>query len=132
MTKRRKTEKIETLESRAAFLVTIDEVFRTIRTTVRVAGWLAGAYILRDSLGALAGHSTQLALQLSRLGDLKFSLSIALAGSTFAWAVVERKLRHRKVEYLQGRVRELEIAIDPNRTSSKLTASGKTNPRDIG
>ena len=46
------------------------------------------------------------------------------------WAVAERWLRHRKVSTMQTRIIELELAIDPKRTSSGLTRGGRTNPRD--
>jgi len=54
------------------------------------------------------------------------------AGLTLAivWAMKERALRRRKTEYFQSRIRSLEQRLDPERTSSKLTPGGDTNPED--
>ena len=70
-------------------------------------------YVCRDLLGAIAGKETVLAIKLSFLADIKFAIAISLAGVASVWALAERGLRHRKVESMQGRIRELELAIDP-------------------
>ena len=46
------------------------------------------------------------------------------------WAVCERALRRRMVSKMESRIKELELSIDPNRTTSGLTIHGKTNPND--
>ena len=109
-----------------------DQFYRTIRTGLRVAGWVFAAYIFRDSILLLAGQTTRLAIELSILGDLKFAVSISLAGVAAVWAVAERKLRHRKVANMQGRITDLEKRLDPMRSTSGLTPAGKTNPQDKG
>ena len=111
----------------------LSQIFSTIRTSIRTVGWVFGAYFARQAIASLSGETTNLSVNgtLSLLADFKFVVSIALTGAAFAWAAVERSLRHRKVEALQGRIKHLETAIDPKRTSSGLTAKGKTNPKDI-
>jgi hypothetical protein len=104
--------------------------YSTVRTLIRTAGGVGAIYILQGFFLQIAGHDTAVALNLSFLGDMKFVGSFALGGGGCAWAAVERTLRHRKVEALQGRIRELELAIDPNRSTSGLTPKGKTNPKD--
>lgn len=111
-------------------LTKIDQRYRTARTVVRVAGVVLAVYFGGNILAPLAGEETALSLGISLLADLKLSVAITLAGAACAWAVVERALRHRKTEYLQKRIRELETMIDPNRSSSGLTEEGKTNPID--
>lgn len=87
-------------------------------------------YFGGNILAPLAGENTALSLGISLLADLKLSVAITLAGGAAVWAVVERALRHRKTEYLQRRIKELETMIDPGRSSSGLTEEGKTNPND--
>lgn len=108
----------------------LDLIYSLFRTLI-IGGSCAGVvYLLPPVIEPLAGKNTLLALNLAFLGDIKFVVSIGLTGCAAGWAVVERTLRHRKVEYLQGRIRELEERIDPARTSSRLTTKGKTNPED--
>jgi hypothetical protein len=42
----------------------------------------------------------------------------------YAW--LQQRLRYKKTAYLQGRIRQLEKTIDPERTSSGLTETGQT------
>lgn len=109
-------------------LARTEEFYKTFRTGIRTLGVILGIYWGRDIVSALAGQWTRLDIQL--LADLKFALTLTLAGAAAAWACVERWLRHRKVERLQGRIRELETGLDPDRTSSGLTPKGQTHPKD--
>ena len=108
----------------------VDQRYKSLRTAIRTAGVVGAIWFGGEALAPLAGQNTALQLGLSLIGDLKFTLAIALTGSAVAWGAVERHLRHKKTEYLQNRVKELEAQIDPNRSSSGLTTKGKTNPRD--
>lgn len=59
-----------------------------------------------------------------------WTLSISLAGISVALYWRERSL-HRKIrERLTRRITDLEIKIDPARTSSKLTSEGLTRKED--
>ncbi|MEE9441967.1 MAG: hypothetical protein V3V99_04800 [candidate division Zixibacteria bacterium] len=62
---------------------------------------------------------------LSKIGIEKiiYWVLLLLAGS---YGVLQQRLRYRKTKYLQGRIKDLEIQIDPNRTSSGLTETGQT------
>lgn len=108
----------------------MDLWFGLARTAIRCAAAVAAIYFSQFLVAPFAGKDTMLALNVALLGDIKFAVSIGLTGAAAAWAVVERSLRHRKVEHLQGRVKELEKQLDPGRTSSRLTTKGKTNPED--
>ena len=114
-----------------ARLTHITQLYKTARTALRSLAVVGGVYLLRGSLNALAGETTRLAFELSIAADLKFAMSVTLAGTATAWAVAERRLRHRKVEELQGRIKTLEIRVDPQRSSSGLTPKGTTHPRDL-
>jgi hypothetical protein len=111
-----------------------EQTYFTIRTGIRATAWAVSAYFGFGAIGQFAGQSTDeylaLSLVLNALVEIKFVVAIALAGAACAWGVVERSLRHRKVERLQGRIRQLETKIDPNRSTSGLAPMGKTNPKD--
>ena len=106
------------------------EIYATIRTGLRWAGAAACIFVSSYVIEPLAGENTALSIAVSLLADIKFAVAVSLAGGAVAWAAVERALRHRKTENLQGRIRELETYIDPDRSTSGLTPKGKTNPKD--
>ncbi|HTW33875.1 MAG TPA: hypothetical protein VMD53_04585 [Rhizomicrobium sp.] len=104
----------------------------TIRTVVRWVAIVAIAGVAEQGVAALAGHSTSVivSMALGLFADLKFSLLVTWAGGATFWAFLERNLRKRKVENMQGRIRSLEQRLDPNRSTSGLLPDGSTNPRD--
>jgi hypothetical protein len=110
----------------------IQQRYSTVRTAIKALAWAFGAYVGFGALKEFAGQSTSVAVSLilNALVDLKFVITLTLAGAACAWAVLERALRLRKVERMQSRITELETKIDPGRSSSGLTPRGQTNPRD--
>lgn len=54
--------------------------------------------------------------------------TLGLAGYLYGRA--ERNFRLQKTKELCDRINELEVMIDPQRTSSALSRDGTTNPRD--
>jgi hypothetical protein len=110
----------------------IQQRYSTARTTIKSIAWVFCVYVAFSAATKFAGQSTSVAISLilTALFDLKFVFSFALAGAACAWAAAERALRHRKVEQMQGRLKQLETQIDPNRSSSGLTTQGKTAPSD--
>ena len=112
----------------------LDQRYRLWRTLIRAAATVGCVWLMAEAVGELAGKDTSVVVRgvLSVFADIKFVVSVALAGCAAAWAVLERWLRHRKVEHLQARVIALEQQIDPNRSSSGLTAKGQTHPADRG
>jgi len=107
-----------------------EQRYRTYRTFIKGACWVVGIYAAGAVIQPLAGQNTALSLGISILADAKLTIAITLAGGAATWALVERHLRHKKTEYLQNRVKELELRLDPARSTSGLTTRGKTNPRD--
>jgi len=113
-------------------LRTLEERYRLGRQIIRWLGILGLAWFTKDAIITFAGHSTSVLVQagLSIFADLRFVISFALVGSCAAWALIERTIRQKRVEQLHRRVKELETGIDPQRSSSRLTSKGKTNPKD--
>lgn len=118
-------------EERISKAFEVSERHKTGRVTIRWIGIVALGGFAFLSIDSIAGKTTAISVMVEALADLKVSLSIALTGLAIAWAAIERYLRHRKTEQLQGRIKELEQRLDPKRTSSGLTPRGSTNPRDI-
>jgi hypothetical protein len=89
------------------------------------------AYLMIDTL---AGQSTTADILVRVLSDFRINnaLSYALAGGFGVWGWRERRLRQKSVKTMHARIKELELAIDPQRTSSNLTTIGETNPEDEG
>jgi Na+-transporting NADH:ubiquinone oxidoreductase subunit NqrB len=99
-------------------------------TVVRTLGVVSALYIAKEMIVSVAGQETFVALKLAFLADFKVSLSFVMTGMAGAWAFGERWLRHRTVAQLQARNKEFELSIDTKRTSSGLTPSGTTHPKD--
>jgi hypothetical protein len=117
-------------------LLKVDQRYRTARTLIR-AGFGAFAfwclYLATDTVaGKTTAFQAALTVGFSLLWDIRFVVAFSLAGAATAWGTAERMLRHRKVNYLQGRIKELEEQIDPKRSTSGLTTKGRTHPRDRG
>jgi hypothetical protein len=112
----------------------MDYHFKLLRSVVRGAIAVLSLLVVGDALKPFAGHSTGLSVALSlvvnAIVDLKVVAMLTLAGSTAAWATVERVLRRRTTRELTTRIKELEQKLDPSRSSSGLTADGRTAPGD--
>src|SRR4029077_10041535 len=83
-------------------------------------------------IGALAGKTTLASLVLSIMANARVSdgICLLLGGSGTAYGLLQRQLCRRAIKRLTGRPKELELAIDPNRSSSDLTTRGTTRPED--
>lgn len=108
--------------------------WRVVVTTIRWGVALLIAKEFFDAIKAFAGKETFTSFLVTIFGELglngSITISIALSGFSVVWALGERSLRHRKVRYLQDRIVSLERELDPDRSSSGLTTSGRTNPED--
>ena len=110
-------------------VVTVSEQrYRTVRTLIRWLGAALICYLGKDILTTFAGRTTELIV--SVLGKVEIAASLALAGCCAVWAILERIVRKRTIERLTQRTQKLEKAIDPKRSSSGLTSTGSTHPRD--
>jgi hypothetical protein len=67
---------------------------------------------------------------MSFLGNLKLTDGAAFlaSGGGVTWGAIERKLKRDAIERLTERIKQQELKIDPNRSSSKLTKRGDTPP----
>jgi hypothetical protein len=111
-----------------------DQRYTTARTAIRAGAAIGALYVLAGALESFAGQDTNLSigltLTLQALLELKFIIALSFGGMGVVYGLAERWLRHRKVENMQARIRQLETSIDPGRSTSGLTPRGKTNPQD--
>lgn len=116
------------------------KVFDFLHRIAGVVLYLGLAYFSYLSVVELAGKVTIANFFLQYIADSKESrgwlwvviraLPWVLAISCTAWAMLERYLRKKTVESMQGRIKQLELRLDPGRSTSTLTNQGDTNPRD--
>lgn len=103
--------------------------------------WGFGFLIVREVyriVAALAGESTfaDIGIEIDVLGatlgqtPVSHGIAFLLAVVGLMYGLRQAKLRRDTVERLQGRIRELERGLDPNRTSSGITPRGTTQPED--
>ena len=115
--------------------------FTWVEALVSVAGnlfkWGGLVLIARYTylaIVALSGTTTiaDIGLGFRLFADIRVSqvLSWLLTVGGIGYGLSERQLRRRTIKRLQGRIIEGEKRIDPERTSSRLTARGETNLED--
>jgi hypothetical protein len=103
-----------------------------VRNIVTVGGAVLIARYAYLSIRALSGQTTAADIGINFLADVKISQALAwlLAGGGVGYGIVQDRLRRSTIRRLEGHKEQLEKLIDPGRTSSRLTASGGTNPED--
>lgn len=100
--------------------------------SVRYAMYCVVAYFTFRSITVLAGKQTDASfiVKLLMSKDNDYGIPWIVAVVSVVWGVGQTVLRRRKTQYFQSRITELEKRLDPNRSSSGLTVTGVTNPRD--
>ena len=111
---------------------TIEGVLSIIKVGFICGLLLAVAYWTREVLVAYAGKSTlaDIAIRLAAELHIDRALAYLFGSGGILYGLRQRSLRQRNLRRLTPRAHELERRIDPNRTSSGLTPSGTTNPKD--
>ena len=97
--------------------------------------WSCIAYLgheAREVLIAYAGKSSfaDLTLRLLAQVSIVWKLSLTLTGFSITLYLRERNQHRKTRERLTARITQLELRIDPNRTSSLLTPEGLTREED--
>jgi len=96
----------------------------SIRGVVSI-GLLYWAYhIIHDMM------NPTLTLNILGVKSLSNVLAWLLTIASCVWAISERTLRHKITKNMTAGLLEWERSHDPNRGSSELTKTGKTNPED--
>jgi len=95
-----------------------------------VAGWSVHEVALVFIAYAGKALVADLTLKILASVSIVWSLSLTLSGVSITLYFRERMLHRRTRERLTARVTELELKIDPKRTSSLLTPQGTTRKGD--
>ena len=110
----------------------MDSVTTVVQSLIRFGGVALPFYFMYRVAEVLAGKSTAADIGVKMVGSLTITETVGyglgLAGTLYG--LRERKLRQDKTEYLQERIQKLEKQMDPNRSTSRLTSRGTTNPED--
>lgn len=129
------TDRVDRLADRTIVTIRlIDRVFQLGATLVKWAALVWIASYAAQAIGQLAGESTDATFSVviefvKRTGGGEF-LWILIAVGGVSYGIIQKRLRRRAIEHFSSQVRELELALDPNRSSSELTIDGRTNPKD--
>ena len=85
------------------------------------------------ALGAFAGRQSLANLNFGVFANLNFvfTLSFTLSGTSIGLYLRERSKHRETRERLSARTKELELRLDPSRTSSHLTTEGLTRRDDV-
>lgn len=111
----------------------ISKGFSFLGELIKAGTIIACVYFGYLAISELAGKDTNANLALLfdyATKDKETFLPWVLATIFGAWGYGERRLRKKKVEFFHKRNKKLEVLLDPNRTSSRLTKQGTTNPED--
>jgi len=111
---------------------TAQAIASIVNNAIRWTGVVFISWCGYQSINAMAGKQTAASILISLFGNLTVSQSLAyiLGAGGVIYGLSERKLRQGTVKRLQKRNQDLEGRLDPGRTSSKLTETGETHPRD--
>ena len=123
-------------EPHSTFRWFFGHVFNILRRHGSIIGfWIGMGYIARQtSLAfiAYAGKESNASLVLSLMSNVNFVFtgSIALSGISISLYLRERTQHRSTRKRLAERITDLELKIDPARTSSRLTEEGLTRKED--
>lgn len=106
--------------------------FDLLRDLIKFGAYLGCAYYAYEAIAVLAGRKTDASLLFGFFTSTEHDHGLLWLVVFFAvvYGLAERRLRMRKTEYFQARIRELETRIDPNRSGSGLLPTGETHPED--
>jgi hypothetical protein len=82
-----------------------------------------------DSLAGKTTFAYFFANFLANIG-VQFVAALSVSGLSIAYGVYQKQQKKITTERLHKRIKELEIQINPERSSSGLTPRGETNPAD--
>lgn len=131
-----KSMKVRRLRESSTFRWFFGNVFSLIRRHGNaIAMWLAIAYSVHETaltFVAYAGRTSVADLTFKMLANISmvWTLSLTLSGLSITLYIREARLHRKTRDRLTDRITELELKIDPKRTSSMLTPEGLTRKED--
>ena len=112
--------------------LTVEKWFSLATHVIKWAGIVSVVYFISSAVSDLAGKTTlaNIVVQVLQAGSVREVVSYAIAGGGITYGLLERRLRKSEIRHLGQQKKELESALDPNRSTSQLTESGETRPED--
>jgi len=113
------------------------QIFDLLRAHGRfVFGWTVGGYCAYEvsiAIRSFAGQTTITNVTMQILANVSVNIALVLSVSGFSIALYmrERKQHRQTRKRMSARITELELRIDPKRTSSNLTPEGLTRKEDV-
>ena len=106
----------------------MDRIAEVSIQAIRSGTLLFCIVVVASAIKAFAGQHTFADLGFKFFADAKISDGIfaVFGGSGVAYGYKQRKLRRDTIETMGPRAKENELAKDPRRSSSRLTARGTT------
>lgn len=110
----------------------IDAIDANLRLIIKYGFLAIVAGFSYESIAVLAGKHTFADIGIKFLSDVRIANSVGyvVGGAGLAYGRRQKKLKEDTIQQLAPRIKELEAAIDPNRSSSGLTPHGRTRPED--
>lgn len=112
----------------------IDRTYQLLALGVKCGALVWIASYANEAIQSLAGETTSASFSVAVKviketgGDLWIWVLLGILG--VAYGVIQKRLRRREITHFSAYVKELELKIDPNRSSSGLSPDGTTNPID--
>ncbi len=115
-----------------SWLIVLVRLLDMAEQLIKAGTWITLGYFALEAIRTLAGKTTVVSMILSVLGQPEVTeiLKDLVVFGSIVWALLERRERRRKTEYLSSRLGKLEATHDPARTSSNISPDGTTNPAD--
>ena len=108
----------------------VESVTTIVTTGLKCAMLVLIFRYLYLSIDVLAGKTTVASVLLNFLGSLTVSKTLAylFGGTGVVYGIAERQVRRKTIKRIGGRIKLLEMMIDPDRSSSGLTDKGDPAP----
>ena len=123
-------------EKTTRFIKLVENLSSLARVAIQFGFVYLSVLAITEPLEAFAGKTTDANIVINVLYEVLFGEKINTAlnlsgwGVGIAWALLERRSKKRSTKRFHVRIKELELKIDPERSSSKLTEKGETRPED--
>lgn len=103
-------------------------IVQILNNLIKYGAFVAIAYYAKEAIVALAGKTTMADIGVEVLGSAEISTIAPTLCTviTVMWALGERKLRKDTIQRQADHIKSLELKIDQERTSSRLTIRGDT------
>jgi hypothetical protein len=115
------------------FTTTVEALTGLVRTLIRWGGVVLICWFQYRCFQAIAGKDTTFSAVVNLVAKLSIDRWIAyiVAGLASGCWWIERRTRQRTIKEREEYIRELEKKVDPKRSTSGLTATGKPRQEDV-